>query len=314
MPTRIALGATCFVRWPSSERRPTLVCCGAGRSTINRRTSARRTETSITAGSRDVASCHDRVGPARRLGPIPAPAGGQRPASPTARSTRKGRSLEGDRATRGGGLGGACRTAHAAPPAGGGRRSQGRHTKAVMNSIPAGLRRLVVFRAGDRCEYCGLAQQGQEASFHADHIVPRAARGATTASNLALACGSCSLRKRSRRSGRDPRTGRIIPLFQSSPSTLGRPFPLGYVFGCRTDTDWANDSGHAQVEPPFDSGHPCRRGCSWTAPSAPVIMCHQGACAQKLWTVGMPGRMNAKPDGSGKLSDSNDSPGKPPRN
>jgi hypothetical protein len=46
-----------------------------------------------------------------------------------------------------------------------------------MNSIPAGLRRLVVFRAGDRCEYCGLAQEGQEATFHIDHIVPRAARG-----------------------------------------------------------------------------------------------------------------------------------------
>ena len=34
-----------------------------------------------------------------------------------------------------------------------------------MNSIPAGLRRLVAFRAGGRCEYCGLAQEGQEATF-----------------------------------------------------------------------------------------------------------------------------------------------------
>jgi hypothetical protein len=34
-----------------------------------------------------------------------------------------------------------------------------------MNSIPAGLRRLVVFRAGDRREYCGLAQEGREATF-----------------------------------------------------------------------------------------------------------------------------------------------------
>jgi hypothetical protein len=82
-----------------------------------------------------------------------------------------------------------------------------------MKSIPADLRRQVVFRAGDRCEYCGLAQEGQEATFHMDHIVPTAARGATTADNLALACVSCSLRKEARRSARDPQTGRTVPLF-----------------------------------------------------------------------------------------------------
>ena len=82
-----------------------------------------------------------------------------------------------------------------------------------MNSITAGMRRMVAFRAGDRCEYCGLAQEGQEATFHIDHIVPRAARGPTTAGNLALACVSCSLRKESRRSGQDPLTGRSVPLF-----------------------------------------------------------------------------------------------------
>jgi hypothetical protein len=82
-----------------------------------------------------------------------------------------------------------------------------------MNTIPAWLRRQVVFRAGGRCEYCGLAQEGQEATFHVDHIVPRAAGGPTEADNLALACVSCSLRKEARRSGRDPETGRAQPLF-----------------------------------------------------------------------------------------------------
>jgi len=82
-----------------------------------------------------------------------------------------------------------------------------------MSSISAGLRRQVVFRAGDRCEYCGLAQEGQEATFHIDHIVPRAAGGPNAADNLALACVSCSLRKEARRSGKDPRTGRAAPLF-----------------------------------------------------------------------------------------------------
>jgi hypothetical protein len=82
-----------------------------------------------------------------------------------------------------------------------------------MSSIAAGLRRLVVERAEHRCEYCGLAQVGQEATFHIDHIVPRIAGGATSAMNLALACVSCSLRKEASRSGRDPKTGRTVALF-----------------------------------------------------------------------------------------------------
>ena len=39
--------------------------------------------------------------------------------------------------------------------------------------IPASLQRRVRERAGDRCEYCGLAQAHQEATFHVDHVVPR---------------------------------------------------------------------------------------------------------------------------------------------
>jgi hypothetical protein len=93
-----------------------------------------------------------------------------------------------------------------------------------LNSIPAGLRRLVAFRASDRCEYCGLAQEGQEATFHIDHIVPKVAGGTTTADNLALACVSCSLRKESRRSGRDPRTGRTVPLFNPRRQRWGDHF------------------------------------------------------------------------------------------
>jgi HNH endonuclease len=54
-----------------------------------------------------------------------------------------------------------------------------------VSSIPAGLRRQVRFRAGDHCEYCGLDQEGQEATFHIDHIVPTAFRGLTTVDNLA---------------------------------------------------------------------------------------------------------------------------------
>lgn len=75
------------------------------------------------------------------------------------------------------------------------------------------FRKLVMGRAGGRCEYCGLAREGQEAAFHVDHVVPRAAGGPTVAENLALACVSCSLRKEARRSAIDPRTSRKVALF-----------------------------------------------------------------------------------------------------
>jgi 5-methylcytosine-specific restriction endonuclease McrA len=64
-----------------------------------------------------------------------------------------------------------------------------------MSDIPAALADLVRLRARGRCEYCQLSQLGQEAAFHIDHIIPRAANGPTVETNLALACVSCSLRK-----------------------------------------------------------------------------------------------------------------------
>ncbi len=82
-----------------------------------------------------------------------------------------------------------------------------------MRGIPVRLRRRVVARALGRCEYCRLSQEGQEARFHVDHIVPRAAGGTTSLDNLALACVSCSLRKEARRSALDPLTDRLVPLF-----------------------------------------------------------------------------------------------------
>ena len=82
-----------------------------------------------------------------------------------------------------------------------------------MSDPPAALRAEVVARAGDRCEYCRLAQAGQEATFHIDHVVPRAAGGPTHAANLALACVSCSLRKGARQTAPDPDTGEPARLF-----------------------------------------------------------------------------------------------------
>lgn len=82
-----------------------------------------------------------------------------------------------------------------------------------MTTIPASLRRLVIQRADNRCEDCGISQIGQVATFHIDHIVPVVAGGETIAENLALACVSCSLRKGARQNLEDSETGEVVSIF-----------------------------------------------------------------------------------------------------
>jgi len=82
-----------------------------------------------------------------------------------------------------------------------------------MRRISAKLRRAVVNRAQNRCEYCGLFQIGQEAAFHIDHVVPVASGGPTRLTNLALACVSCSLRKGARNSAVDPISSAVVPIY-----------------------------------------------------------------------------------------------------
>ena len=82
-----------------------------------------------------------------------------------------------------------------------------------MRSILARLRQEVIERAKGRCEYCRLAQSGQAATFHIDHIIPVTAGGETTSENLALACVACSLHKSARQTAPDPATGENAPVF-----------------------------------------------------------------------------------------------------
>ena len=82
-----------------------------------------------------------------------------------------------------------------------------------MSYIPTDVRRLVIIRANSRCEYCTLAQVGQEATFHIDHVIPVAVGGQTISENLALACVSCSLRKSARQFVIDIESGEQVPIF-----------------------------------------------------------------------------------------------------
>jgi hypothetical protein len=82
-----------------------------------------------------------------------------------------------------------------------------------MSELSAPIRAAVIARADRRCEYCRLSQAGQEAAFHVDHVMPRAAGGTTTEGNLALACVSCSLHKAAKRTATDPNSGEEVSLF-----------------------------------------------------------------------------------------------------
>jgi len=82
-----------------------------------------------------------------------------------------------------------------------------------MSSISRKLRNSVIRRAKNRCEYCGLSQEGQEATFHIDHIIPVSVGGESVLDNLALACVSCSLRKAAREKAVDPVSGDEVSIY-----------------------------------------------------------------------------------------------------
>ena len=82
-----------------------------------------------------------------------------------------------------------------------------------MRHIPGRLRKQVIKHAGNRCEFCKLSQEGQEATFHIDHAIPVSAGGETILANLALACVSCSLHKAARQRVQDPKDKKQVPLY-----------------------------------------------------------------------------------------------------
>ena len=73
--------------------------------------------------------------------------------------------------------------------------------------------RQVISRAYGRCEYCRMHQSLQGATFHVEHILPRAAGGSNRDDNLCLACPSCNLHNSDRTESVDPSTGTMIPLY-----------------------------------------------------------------------------------------------------
>jgi HNH endonuclease len=82
-----------------------------------------------------------------------------------------------------------------------------------MSYVNPKLRRLVIERAGNCCEYCLESQKDSPFSFHIEHIISVKHRGKTISENLCLSCPDCNEFKGSDIASADPETGNPTFLF-----------------------------------------------------------------------------------------------------
>jgi hypothetical protein len=90
--------------------------------------------------------------------------------------------------------------------------------------MDAALARQVRERARHTCEYCLMPQARYPAPFQNDHIIADQHGGPTVLHNLALACLHCNSHKGPNIAGRDPRTGKLTPLFNPRRHKWARHF------------------------------------------------------------------------------------------
>jgi hypothetical protein len=92
--------------------------------------------------------------------------------------------------------------------------------------ILASLRREVRERAGERCEYCLLAESQAVVPHEPDHLIAKKHGGRTTSANLALACTDCNRFKGSDIASIDYVTGKLVRLFNPRSQTWPAHFRL----------------------------------------------------------------------------------------
>jgi hypothetical protein len=79
--------------------------------------------------------------------------------------------------------------------------------------VSATLRKQVIKRAGNCCEYCRFPQSVALLVFEMEHIISEKHGGSTTPDNLALACPCCNRAKGTDLGSIDPETGQLTPFF-----------------------------------------------------------------------------------------------------
>jgi len=95
-----------------------------------------------------------------------------------------------------------------------------------MTYIPEALRRQVIERARECCEYCLLPQAVSLYTHEVDHIIAEKHRGETVLENLCLACLECNRAKGSDFGSFDPETGEITLLYNPRQQSWEEHFRL----------------------------------------------------------------------------------------
>jgi 5-methylcytosine-specific restriction endonuclease McrA len=92
--------------------------------------------------------------------------------------------------------------------------------------VPASLRRQVIERAGDRCEYCRFPQKATLLAFEMEHIIAEKHGGITSLENLALSCPYCNRAKGTDLGSIDPETNQLVPFFNPRTQSWQEHFAL----------------------------------------------------------------------------------------
>ena len=82
-----------------------------------------------------------------------------------------------------------------------------------MTYVPVNLRRYIIERSGNCCEYCRRNQSDTLLRFHIEHIISEKHGGETKESNLALSCPPCNIFKGSDIASVDPMSGEATFLY-----------------------------------------------------------------------------------------------------
>jgi hypothetical protein len=99
----------------------------------------------------------------------------------------------------------------------------------MTTRLSAELRRQVIARANNCCEYCLLPQELAASTHQVDHVIAEKHGGQTVLENLALSCTLCNRRKASDISSLDPLTGALVPLFNPRMQSWSAYFRLDGV-------------------------------------------------------------------------------------
>jgi hypothetical protein len=82
-----------------------------------------------------------------------------------------------------------------------------------VSYIPDALRKQVIQRAGNCCEYCRLPKDANFFPHEIDHVVAEKHGGRTDFNNLCLSCFDCNRHKGSNIASIDPHTDEVVRLF-----------------------------------------------------------------------------------------------------